>query len=187
MAQKISEAAPLLRQLELTRSAGSWCSCSVLGARWHSDHSVIRSLARLALRFIGEEPSPGGNYSFTIGFPGAPDEAATAAAGSVSAPSQAWELAKTTPPGSTARWVLSNVGAPDFIRRESKKVDERHVWSEVWDYDGPADTTRLTWSFPETSRREIADQPRNVVRVDELTAWQERDRLLAVLGFMRSS
>jgi hypothetical protein len=188
MAQKISEAAPLLRQLQLARSTGSCCSCSVLGARWHSYDNVIRSLARLALRFIGEEPSPGGNYSFAIGFPGAPrDEAATAREGSVSTPSQAWELAKATPSGSTARWVLSNLGAPDFIRRKSKKVDERYVWSEVWEYDGPATTTRLTWSFPETSRREIADLPREVMQVDELTAWQERDRLLAILGFMRSS
>jgi hypothetical protein len=184
MAHGISEADSRLRKLESTRSAGYWSSCPVLGARWHSDHNVVRSLARLALRFIGEEPSPGGNYTFTLRVPGAPhDDGATAPEGSPARPPRAWELAQTAPPGSTAQWVLSNLGAPDFIRRQSKKVDGHHVWSEAWDYDGPLTTTRITWSFPDTSRRDVADQARQVVRVEELMAWKERDRLLAILGF----
>jgi hypothetical protein len=181
MAHRISEAASLLRQLESARRAESWSSCPVLGARWHGGHEVVRSLARLALRFIGEEPSPGGNYTFSARLPGAPhDEAAVASAAT---PSGAWDLAKTTTPGSTGEAVLSDLGPPDFIRRQSKKVDEYYVWSEIWDYDGPLTTTRITWSFPEASRREIADQPRHVARVEELAAWQEPDRLLSILGF----
>jgi hypothetical protein len=183
VAQKIPEAAPVLRELEATRSAGSWRPCSVLGAGWYADHNVVRSLARLALRFVGEEPSPGGNYTFTPRFPGAASGEAETVTAPAAMPPRAYELAKGAVPGSTAEWVLASLGPPDFIAREDRNVDKLHVWSEVWDYDGPENTTRLVWSFPESSRREIAAQPRTIVRVEVVESWKKPERLLAVLGF----
>ena len=184
MTQKIAEAGPFLHQLERAQSGGSRTACAVIGERWYSDHNAVRALARLALRFLGEEPAPGGNYAFTSALPGAPrDDANSFPAASIAAPAKAWELAKAAPPGVAAEWVLANLGAPDFIRREKRKVDKYFVWSEVWDYDGPTTTTRLMWSFPEASRRGVADVARTVAEVEVVEAWQDPARLMAVLGF----
>lgn len=75
------------------------------------------------------------------------------------------------------------MGSPDFIQRTSKKLGRFHVWSEVWDYDGPDATTRLIWSYPESSRREAVQQRRRLVRVEVSPAgWRDLDRLLSMLG-----
>jgi hypothetical protein len=61
--------------------------------------------------------------------------------------------------------------------------DKYYVWSEVWDYDGPETTTRRVWSLPESSRRDVTDVPRHVVRVDEIPLAEVEERVLAALRY----
>ena len=183
MARRPPGAVPLLRRVE-ARRVGSFPSPSaVLGKGSHfMNRSSTRSLARLALRALGQEPAAGGNYAFVrsdASFPREGDPEAPTAA-----PADAWRVARATPSGASPLDVLATAGPPDFIHKVSRKVDRYYAWSELWDYDGPESTTRIVWSMPETSERSVTEQPRQVVQVvDEPTAWQGDERLLMILGF----
>lgn len=183
IAWRLSAAVPLLRRVEAHRGRSSSTASAVLGNDWDCTRcSLARSLARLALRALGQEPAAGGNYAFVrsaAGFPrGDAPELSTAA------PAEAWRIARATPPGASGLDVLATAGPPDFIHKVSRKVDRYYASSELWDYDGPESTARIVWSIPETSKRSVTEQPRRVVQVvDRPPAWRGDERLLAILGF----
>ncbi|WP_438033705.1 hypothetical protein [Sorangium sp. So ce204] len=183
IARRPPDAVPLLRRVEARRGRSSSSASAVLGKGSHCTHrSSTRSLARLALRALGQEPAAGGNYAFVrsdASFPREGDAEVPTAA-----PAAAWRVARATPSGASALDVLATAGPPDFIHKVSRQVDRYYASSELWDYDGPESTTRIVWSIPETSKRSVTEQPRQVVRVvDGPPVWQGDERLLVILGF----
>jgi hypothetical protein len=182
IAHELKETVPSLRVLEGRKEGGMSGSSHVLGGGWTQAYNLVQPLARLALRFVGEEPSVGGNYVFHQGSrssrPGH-DERPRAATAS---PPRAWEVAKNIQPGATPDQVLLAAGSPDCIASRSKKAGKYFVWSEVWDYDGPESTTRLVWSIPEMWRQEDRDKPRELAEVQVIPpAWREPSRLLELI------
>jgi hypothetical protein len=86
--------------------------------------------------------------------------------------------------GEDAKSLLAELGSPDFIRSEKRKIDDKYVWWEAWEYDDASFTTRITWSEPTSTARHDVYAPRSVAKVQvvEPAEWTTQRRLLQILG-----
>ena len=187
-AHAVLEVEPWLRALEGIEPARTdWGrSCDALGGGWGRSSPQLRTLARIALRSIGREPSsePGTLFEGTHGRrPEGPglDIAARDASSAQCHPGG--RGARAVRVGEDARSLLARLGAPDYVCERKVRTEKGYGRLEVWEYDDATSTTRITWEMPPRVKRGESPPPSAVAEVEVLepAAWSRVDRTLELL------
>lgn len=153
-AQRLLEAKPYLLEIASSPRAESWTDCRVLGIDWDVGHNKARSLAGLALRSMGHEPS---RSIYQLQSRTSPPLTIAKREPDIA------NKATRTRVGSGPRTVLGTLGLPDFIEDVSRQTPAGYFQSHIWDYDHSDFTTRLTWTIPPN---ESVQEPFTVERVE---------------------
>ena len=182
----LREAIGFARQLEQAPS-GSRTRCDALGRGWAYGYRRTRAIARRTIRTLGEAPTPGGDVQLfreiTIGTYEAAEKHGLAIAPGAR---DAFSTAQSVTAGTSASEVLARGGAPDWIGSVAapnegaggRRGRAAPLRRELWEYDGPEATARITWSAPASYSREAFEAPRILESVETVEAqWSSEERL----------
>lgn len=182
----LREAIGFARHLELAPS-GSRTRCDALGRGWAYGYRRTRAIARRTIRTLGEAPTPGGDVQLfreiTIGTYEAAEEHGLAIAPGAR---DAFSTAQSVTAGTSASEVLARGGAPDWIGSVAapnegaggRRGRAAPLRRELWEYDGPEATARITWSAPASYSRHAFEAPRILESVETVEAqWSSEERL----------